>query len=332
MASYKVAQDVEAEDKLLGPFSFRQFIYLVIAAMAGILAYGLFTLFAPLVIIPMPIVLFFVVLALPLRKDQPMEVYLAALVSYYVKPRKRLWQPDGIQSLIDITASHTVQQVLTKDISGNEAEQRLAYLATLADTQGWSIRNAQRPQQTSMVSDVYNDAQNTPDSWDENGSLARSFDTMIDKADQSRREQMVQRMHSPQPQPTQAAAPPNTSAQFQTPQPAAPTGTGAPTFDPYPNMHQHVVSPSGNPPAADPAAATTLQPQPDPITPQQQSTTPPEPTQSTESPETTSEKPLSPDIINLASNKDLTVETIAREAHRIEEKEKDNDEVVISLR
>ena len=35
MAEYKVAQDVEAEDKLIGPFSFRQFIYLIIVAIAG---------------------------------------------------------------------------------------------------------------------------------------------------------------------------------------------------------------------------------------------------------------------------------------------------------
>lgn len=33
MASYKVPQDVEADDKLIGPFSFRQFIYLGIAAL-----------------------------------------------------------------------------------------------------------------------------------------------------------------------------------------------------------------------------------------------------------------------------------------------------------
>jgi hypothetical protein len=35
MAVYKVPQDVEAEDKLIGPFSFRQFIYLIIVAGAG---------------------------------------------------------------------------------------------------------------------------------------------------------------------------------------------------------------------------------------------------------------------------------------------------------
>ena len=39
MAVYKVAQDVEAEDKLLGPFSFRQFIYLIIVVIAIALAW-----------------------------------------------------------------------------------------------------------------------------------------------------------------------------------------------------------------------------------------------------------------------------------------------------
>ncbi len=45
MASYKVPQDVEADDKLLGPFSFRQFIYLIIVAMAIALAWALSQLF-----------------------------------------------------------------------------------------------------------------------------------------------------------------------------------------------------------------------------------------------------------------------------------------------
>ena len=38
MAEYKVAQDVEADDKLIGPFSFRQFIYLIVVAGASAIA------------------------------------------------------------------------------------------------------------------------------------------------------------------------------------------------------------------------------------------------------------------------------------------------------
>ena len=86
MASYKVPQDVEADDKLLGPFTFRQFIYLMIVFGMIVLAVALFQVFPLLAIIPIPIALFFIILALPIKKDQPMETYLAALLSFYIKP------------------------------------------------------------------------------------------------------------------------------------------------------------------------------------------------------------------------------------------------------
>ena len=87
MAVYKVPQNVEAEDKLLGPFSFRQFIYLVISVVGIAVAWVMFSVFPPLVVIPLPFIIIFGVLALPLKKDQPMEVYLAAMVSFFFKPK-----------------------------------------------------------------------------------------------------------------------------------------------------------------------------------------------------------------------------------------------------
>ena len=81
MAVYKVPQDVEAEDKLIGPFGFRQFIYLLIVAFFGFVAFLLGRIFIGLILIPAPIILFFLAIALPLRKDQPTEVYLAAVLS-----------------------------------------------------------------------------------------------------------------------------------------------------------------------------------------------------------------------------------------------------------
>ena len=75
MAEYKVAQDVEADDKLIEPFSFRQFIYLIVVAGASAIAWGLAQVFVPLAILPLPVILLFGALALPLRKDQPMEIY-----------------------------------------------------------------------------------------------------------------------------------------------------------------------------------------------------------------------------------------------------------------
>ena len=45
MSVYKVPQDVEADDKLLGPFNFRQFIYLMVAGGLIALAIFLFQIF-----------------------------------------------------------------------------------------------------------------------------------------------------------------------------------------------------------------------------------------------------------------------------------------------
>ena len=198
MSRYKVAQDVEAEDKILGPFSFRQFIYLLVAAAGIALAWGLSQVFLPLAVIPVPIILLFGALALPLRKDQPMEVYLAAVISFYTKPRRRMWQPDGINSLIEITVPEKVEIERTKNLSQDEAERRLAYLSQLADTHGWSIRHTRVPDaQGSMISDVYFEAQQTSDMFDDNSSEARAMTRRIEQSNQARRRAAIERMQAP---------------------------------------------------------------------------------------------------------------------------------------
>jgi PrgI family protein len=345
MAVYKVPQDVEADDKLIGPFSFRQFIYLIVVVLAGVAAWALGQLFILLAIIPLPIIVFFGALALPLRKDQPMEVYLAAMVSYYLKPRRRLWEADGIESLIEITVPKTIEFQRTKNISQGEAQQRLGYLAQIVDSQGWAVRGqgVQAPN-SAMNTDVYFEAQQAEDILDSANTIGRSLDYMIDQSDARHHQQMIDRMHQPAPAPVPVAEPAanpydffNTgqpapvtepvtvpfvqptlqpqplAAQFATPVFATPA-TNSPTFDPYPtDMQQAIIQP------IDINQQTVVAP------PVQIPIPPPAPT--------TSEKPLSPGIINLANNTDLSIETIAREANRIHQQEKDMDEeVVISLR
>jgi hypothetical protein len=333
MAVYKVPQDVEAEDKLIGPFSFRQFVYLIIAVIGIALAWGLAQLFIPLLFIPVPIIIFFGALALPLRKDQPMEIYLAAVVSFYLKPRKRLWQPDGIQSLVEITAPKEIEVQRAKDLTQLEAERRLSYLADIVDTGGWAVRGVETAPVSPMQADAYYDAQQAEDVLDSSGGVSQSFDAMISQSDAKRRQEMVDRMRQP------ALTVPQRPAQ---PQPAPipdPYASLTPTFtppaqqdphvtyDPYPaSIHQAVVNPlDGN--SVVPQPAPTLAVISTPVL---------QPAAQTQTlPSTTSEKPISPDIINLANNPDLSIETIAHEASRIHQKEAEglpDEEVMISLR
>lgn len=297
MAVYKVPQDVEADDKLIGPFSFRQFIYLIIVVMAGALAWGLSQIFVGLVIIPLPIILLFGALALPLRKDQPMEIYLAAIISFYLKPHRRLWDSDGVESLIEITAPKTVEVNRTKNITQADAEQRLSYLANIVDTQGWAIRGvAAQTSNSAMNSDIYLEAQSAQDILDTSNTVAQSFDTMMTQRTEQLKEEAMERMYQA---PT-------------APAPASPT-VATPSYNPYPDIQQAVVQPVNDP------AHMYRPPAPEPVA---------------EPATTTSDKPVSADIMNLANNTDLSIETIAHEAHRIQAKEENDmaEEVVISLR
>ncbi len=321
MATYKVPQDVEADDKLLGPFTFRQFLYLCVVTMAIAIAWALSRISIGLAIIPMPVIIFFGALALPLRKDQPMEIYMAALVSFYLKPRRRLWDPDGIDSLIEITVPKTVEVQLTKDITQNEAERRFSYLAEIVDSQGWAVRGSGlKTPNSAMNSDVYFEAQQIQDVLDDNNSVMQALDYKLNQSDAKRHQEMVDLAsgktmtppsishfnyfsNSPAPDPTnQGVAPTPTYSQYL-------------DYNPYPEeMHQAVLQPIDadeklDQPEITPTPKTTDNPLSD-----------------------TSEKPLSPDIINLASNNDLSIEAIAREANRIQEKKDLEEEVVIKLR
>lgn len=347
MAVYKVPQDVEADDKLIGPFSFRQFVYLIIAIISIALAWGLAQIFVPLAVIPLPIIIFFGALALPLRKDQPMEIYLAAVISFYLKPRKRLWQPDGIHSLVEITAPKVVEIQRAKDLSQTEAQQRLSYLADIVDTGGWAVRGVGMPGPNSpMQNDVYYAAQQTEDVLDTKSNVAQSFDTMITQADNKRRQEVVERMHQTQAatiqQPTFTPPPVSDPYTALTPTPAAEQASDPHlTFNPYPDsIRQSVVTPLSErpiiptPPPQQPTQPVSLaQPQQQPATSIPEQLLSPAPIAQNQLP-TTSEKVVSPDIINLANNSDLSIETIAREAERIHQKEQQlpEDEVVISLR
>ena len=310
MAAYKVPQDVEAEDKLIGPFSFRQFIYLIVAALGIFMAWLLSRIFIGLFVLPLPIVIAFLALALPLRKDQPMETYLIAMIKFFFKPRNRIWDPEGTISLVTITAPKVTDGPQLKDYGSDEAAQRLAYLAQVVDTHGWSTRGATSANDS--MSDIFvAEASHAEDVLDETSGVTQSIDQKITQSDQARMQAVRDQIQAAASQYAPATSdtlstqtPVATPAQQVEPvvqQTQSDLNTPVPRFNPYPDaIHQHILNPSGQ----KPAIAETPQSQP-------------------------SREAVSPDIIRLANNNDLSISAIANEAHRLE----DNDnEVVISLR
>lgn len=142
MATYKVLQDIEAEDKLIWNLSLRQFIYAVVAIAFLYVSY-LFYIKQAWFLVPfsMPITLFFGFLAYPFGRDQPTEVWALAKLRFFIKPRKRLWNQDGLQELVTITAPKKVEHNFTDGLSQNEVRSRLEALAETLDSRGWAVKN-----------------------------------------------------------------------------------------------------------------------------------------------------------------------------------------------
>ena len=143
MAVYKVIQDIEAEDKLLGPLTLKQFIFAIISAGFIFVAFmivsktGLIYLAIPF----LPFIIVSGVLAAPLSKDQPTDLWLAARIRFLLKPRKRIWDQSGIKELVTITVPKKEIKQLTKNLSQGEVKSRLEALADTLDSRGWAVKN-----------------------------------------------------------------------------------------------------------------------------------------------------------------------------------------------
>jgi hypothetical protein len=147
MAVYKVIQDIESEDKIVGFLTLKTFVY---ALIAGALIYVnirflLASILGPLrfvfvFILFWPMILF-AVLAAPLGGEQSTEVWILAHVRFFLKPRVRIWNQSGLLELVTITAPKKIERNLTNNLTQREVRSRLKALATTLDTRGWAVRN-----------------------------------------------------------------------------------------------------------------------------------------------------------------------------------------------
>lgn len=145
MAVYKVIQDVESEDKLLGPLTLKGFIYAAIAGVCLFIEFRLLFVGSPLKFLFMamfagPMILFGV-LASPLGGEQPTEVWLLSRIKFFLKPRQRLWDQSGVLDMVTVTVPKKQELNLTDGLSQDEVQSRLKALSMTLDTRGWAIKN-----------------------------------------------------------------------------------------------------------------------------------------------------------------------------------------------
>lgn len=260
MAVYKVIQDIEAEDKLLGPLSLKGFIY---AAIAGVLAFlsirlaisGIPVLIKTILIVAfLPPMVLFGVLASPLGREQPTEIWLLSRIKFMIKSKQRIWDQSGTKQLVTITVPKRIETVFTKNLSQTEVSSRLQALANTLDSRGWAVRNmaatvgAQplaepiREDSERLASPVampvqtpVSDVQPSEDILDEQNNQARNMQSLIEAVQEQRKQALAEQLEA-----ARAAA---GNANPQLPQARSePTNTAAGLTQEEENLLQNVHS------------------------------------------------------------------------------------------
>lgn len=367
MATYKVMQDIEAEDKLVGPLSLWQFIYAGGAALMFYLSFVVTAKGAPfLMAVFLPPGLFCAFFAIPWSREQSTDVWALAKIRFYLKPRKRIWNQSGVKELVTITAPKHVEKHYTNGLTQTEVQSRLNALASTIDSRGWVIKNvnvnlntmpspmaelqsdrlvdmSSYPQEVSNIdvtaSDDMLDVANNP--------VAQQFDAMIAEASAAHRQRVVSQLNNPTPNPVQATGQGQPADYWFLNQPSPQVNGQAPTNATYvkPQVVYPGVSNDDSPavvPAAEPteeekALIAQIKEQHQTIAPAYShlktirplGDEPPTPPPVAPPVQTQAvTAPLDPAKMDLVRNNDLNISTIARLAN---EKEPPSDEVVISL-
>lgn len=322
MATYKVIQDIEAEDKFLGPLTLKQFIFAAIGVVFSYLSFFVVTSgawFVALIFAPFGLFGFF--MAIPWSKDQPTDLWVLAKIRFRFKPKKRVWNQAGKQDLVTITVPKKVEKVLTKDLSETEVESRLKALADTMNTRGWAIKHAALP----TYDDSADRLLSTPipvgsrlplDNEAPDILENTKFDRLIDESEKAHKtslraklEQARQGMDSENTEKTPTVAPSvdteAISEQLKQRREAASLATGK-----MQKLQPKTFKSKSKPVKQTKPAA--------------------EKAEKTEEEKTTSKmtEPSDPDIISLAHNNDLNVATLARQAKNNDD---ESGEVVVSL-
>ncbi len=222
MAVYKVIQDIEAEDKLIGFLTLKGFIYAAIAAVSMFLEFRLLIAGSlgpirwPIMLLLLGPIILFGVLASPLGREQPTEIWLLSRIKFFFKPHKRTWDQSGINHLVTITAPKRIERNLVKNLSQTEVKSRLQALAGTLDSRGWSVKSTvldssvgttyltngsdsdrligpSNLRQDEPVIDVH-EADDIMD--EQNNPTAQKFANMMQQADDKRKKEIVSKINA----------------------------------------------------------------------------------------------------------------------------------------
>jgi hypothetical protein len=133
---YSVPQFIDVQDKIIGPLTVRQFLYI----LGGVGALFVIWVVAPSIevfLVPaIPVLGFFAALAFAKVNGRPFTVFLFSMVQYTIRPRVRLWRREFEVSDVRTDVHHRAPRKKATEVVGRHVSQSsLHQLAQLLDNE-----------------------------------------------------------------------------------------------------------------------------------------------------------------------------------------------------
>lgn len=131
---FQVPQNIDLEDKIIGPMTLKQFIYILAGGMLDYVCFLIFDVSA-FIIIAIFITSFFCAMAFAKVQDQPFPKFLQNLIIFLFVPKLRTWNKDNkpIKIISRKIEKPKEPGIEPKNIPKGEIER----LAQILDNRGW---------------------------------------------------------------------------------------------------------------------------------------------------------------------------------------------------
>jgi hypothetical protein len=134
---FLVPQNIDLEDKVIGPLTLRQFIYLLVGGMVDYVWYVALP-FSFFLIFGLITTIIALVFAFVKVQDQPFQKFIQSFVLYLLKPKIRVWQKDAKKPHIIRANPKPNQEVQPHKIV---TKTELTRVAKMLDTHGWDTKS-----------------------------------------------------------------------------------------------------------------------------------------------------------------------------------------------
>lgn len=133
---FRVPQNIDLEDKIVGPLTLVQLVYLL---SGGLIVYILFQIlgknyFYVFLFFGIPIALVTLAITFLKIQDQPLSYFIKAGITYFSRPKIRFWQRKDVMPIIKDQPAEAAKEVIAMPAKRIE-KSNLEQLAYALDTQ-----------------------------------------------------------------------------------------------------------------------------------------------------------------------------------------------------